>query len=496
MKKIIFLMCFFAVLTALLVSCEAHEHIYSEELTYDSDYHWHACTVSESCPSKGSREAHDFAVVTDASGKEINQCTVCSATNDMVNKAPEHEHVFDTAFTYSDNFHWYPCTVEGCYAMHAKAEHAFGNPTITYTESTVVITSVCVDCQKESITEKTVSTKVETATDWDKAFENFKPTNYTLEILMTRGDESRKNFCILTETDAYCRIEDDEEFYTVLVGGAYKTYLRTEDTVPFTRLLDNTDSFFTKAKNQTALFISLAENFEKFTYNAQEGCYVCEEPITATQFDASGAQQGNFFCYNTVVTITDGAISTIEAQYYFESKDEGDFSFRYSNIGSSAVKIPKSVIQDAISEGGASDDKQESGDTSHVTDKESGASNPQYGTTTKPGEGDIHYGQIGGSGNGSSDKPQYSVQVNPDGTTTIIPGDVAVILPGGGEVHYGQHGGGASSGAEGDFEFGVIVDGNNTQKLPEGDSDKASAPEKEGTSSSAATKVVETTKDK
>lgn len=59
---------------------------------------------------------------------------------------------------------------------------------------------------------------------------------------------------------------------------------------------------------------------------------------------------GTLSCFNNVVKFVDGKISYISADYYFDDHELMSLaqSFKYYNIGYSAVEIPQSVIDGAV----------------------------------------------------------------------------------------------------------------------------------------------------
>lgn len=356
MRRILSVLCLLAMLVGVLAACDVHEHVFdTEKWTSDADFHWHACTVVDGCIEKADKAEHDFEVTVDEEGKPINRCKVCGATNDKVPTAPEHEHTFGDKLATSDNFHWYPCTVEGCYEMKDKAEHSFGNPEVTYTDSKITIKYVCVDCGFEKVEEQEVKTEVDDALSWDDAFKNFKLTNFTMDVFMTREGLTHTNHCVVTEKEAYYCIPDSNEFYTVPAGdGTYKTYQRRDSDDPFVLLSDTGTEYLLGAQTETVLQISFEQNFDKFTYDAATASYVCADVIEAVAYDFDGEEMEVIYCYDNVVKITDGKISYIEAHYYFDAEEgreeDYDYSFRYYNIGMSAVELPQSVIDSAIPE--------------------------------------------------------------------------------------------------------------------------------------------------
>ena len=71
---------------------------------------------------------------------------------------------------------------------------------------------------------------------------------------------------------------------------------------------------------------------------------------------ADGKPMGTLVSFNNVVKVTNGAISYIEADYYIGSQSSNySQSFKYYNIGMSAVEVPQSVIDGCIPDDGSFD---------------------------------------------------------------------------------------------------------------------------------------------
>ena len=351
MKKLISIICILTMALTVLASCNDHEHKFAtDKLVSDSDYHWHPCEAKDGCKEKGSKAEHTFEASVDKDGNAVNKCAVCGATNEKVNTAPEHECAFADTYQYSENFHWYPCTQEGCYEMSGKAEHAYGNPEVTYGDGKIITKYTCVDCGCEKTTEEKVDTVVDSAVAWNEMFKNFKFTNFTMDVFFTAENYSRNNHCVVTENSAYYHIGGGREFYTVKnEDGTCTTYYRYDDK--FTRLDDTTDEYLVGAQTETVIQVSFEENFDKFTYDAASASYVCKEEITCQYYDFDGTlNEEPLKCYDSVVKIVDGKISYISAKYYIgDTKPEsGESSFIYYNIGISAVTIPQDVIDGKV----------------------------------------------------------------------------------------------------------------------------------------------------
>ena len=278
----------------------------------------------------------------------MNKCTVCGESNDKVSTAPEHEHTYDETLSNNENFHWYACTVENCYEMLNRLEHVYGNPEVSYADRKIVMKSVCIDCGYESVTEQVINSEIDDAISWNEMFKNFKLTNFSMTVFFNDGDT---NHCVVTDNAAYYRLSDVKEFYTARnPDGTCTTYERGRSSGGFRKSSDTSDAYLVGAQTETVIQISFEDNFDKFRYDEKTGSYVCEEVIEAIGYDFNGDPIDVIFCYNNVINIVDGKISSISASYYFEDGDINDpdnYFFKYYNIGTSVVEIPQSVINDA-----------------------------------------------------------------------------------------------------------------------------------------------------
>jgi len=354
MKKILSVLCMLALMATLLVSCDKdHDHVFNKDKwEKDSDYHWHPCTAEDGCSEKGDKEAHDFEVSVDDEGNLINVCKVCKASNKKVSTAPAHEHTFAEKYQNSENFHWLPCTVEGCYEADGKAEHVFGNPEVSYADKKITTKYICVDCGYEKVEEQAVKTEVDNAVSWDDAFKNFKLTNFSMDVYQKYSGQTQHNHCVVTDSAAYYCIPGSREFYTAKnADGSCATYERHDFVKVFTKVEDTSDTYLVGAQTETVLQISFEDNFDKFTYDKATASYVYKGEITSNYYGFDGELNGEIICYDNVVKITDGKISYIEAKYYFPDKEDMpsselyEASFIYYNIGVSEVEIPQAVIE-------------------------------------------------------------------------------------------------------------------------------------------------------
>ena len=115
----------------------AHTHKFAEEWTKDETNHWYASTCGHTTEVSG-KAAHSFGdwkvtqePTEEAEGSREKSCTVCEYTVPEVIEKLEHKHKFAEEWTKDETNHWHAATCEHTTEVSEKAEHTFGNWTIT-----------------------------------------------------------------------------------------------------------------------------------------------------------------------------------------------------------------------------------------------------------------------------------------------------------------------------------------------------------------------------
>lgn len=328
MKKLICILCLIFLLSAAMYSCDSQ---------------------------KDDSPESEKSSLTDASTDEqpADEQPADEQPTEAPTESPAHEHSFGEELAYDDAFHGYPCAVEGCGEMKDREEHTFGSPEVTYSDGKVITKRACLVCGFEKAEEQAVSTEIDGALTWDEVFKSFKPTNYTLIIKIETDLVSREHNCIVTEDGAYVHIPGQTELYTLSDGnGKYVTYGREDGAENFTISSDDSDQYYVWAKHAATLNVSFEENFDKFAYDEESGSYKCAEVIPAMTYAPDGSPLESIYCYDCTVMIVDGRISYLSASYMPTPNPAPDeyFYLCYSDIGTSVVEIPQSVIDSAIPE--------------------------------------------------------------------------------------------------------------------------------------------------
>ena len=147
MKKIISIFCatllIVVVASTVCVGCNEAEHKFAKDLSYDETYHYRVCT-DNGCNEKKDKAEHVFGewtVTEEASttkqGLKERACNECGyKKREIIPMCNEAEHKFAKDLSYDETYHYRVCTDNGCNEKKDKAEHVFGEWTVTEEAST------------------------------------------------------------------------------------------------------------------------------------------------------------------------------------------------------------------------------------------------------------------------------------------------------------------------------------------------------------------------
>ena len=251
-----------------------------------------------------------------------------------------HKHLFSADWTSDSECHWHACgKKKKCEERSDSAKHDF---VLETGSADVYKCSVCGYKKTGSDYDSDFTGyKVSGAEEWDSLVGALSFTNFTLEIkFIEPGFEQIKK---LTFTDYGAHFYEDEwtEYYLMKSGNVWEGYSKNGD-----KFASNTDgsevqAFHDTLKSQFSISITLVGNFDKFTYNAQDGTYTCHDTLIATAYG------DDMYCFNIVLTLTKNGVASISAEYNFGTEEECEYFFSYYDIGTSKVEIPQSVKDDA-----------------------------------------------------------------------------------------------------------------------------------------------------
>ena len=124
------------IISLFLTSCtitggvDPHEHTPKEEYKYDDVYHYHECTYV-GCKEKLEKTEHNFDK---GELKEIYlkkyllyTCVDCGKTKQVEYDVNNHEHVFETKYSYDELKHYHLCIYDGCVETQSEGEHVYSS---------------------------------------------------------------------------------------------------------------------------------------------------------------------------------------------------------------------------------------------------------------------------------------------------------------------------------------------------------------------------------
>jgi len=339
-----------------LTACGEHTCEFSDKWSYDGEKHWRACT-NEKCVNISEEDFHDLTETTDENGAVTFSCSVCgySVTDDK-----SHEHTYGDVYEKNDKSHYLACKTEGCQIKKDYKRHTFGNPEETFTDKSITRKYVCTICGYEKTVTIDAESVIESAEKWNLLFENVKYKNYSLVIDYTYGGTGKvHNEAYITENGAYIKMSGfEEEAYMIKnEQGTFDNYGKGEDNKWV--LLDNKSDFAYKdICAQTELRYNFKDDFDKFSYNSEDGVYYCAEEVETENYRVKSSGEleeiGTLICSNVKIRVADGKLIYIEADYVVGEIKIGQATkdnslkghFKYYNVGSTEVTLAAEVLKD------------------------------------------------------------------------------------------------------------------------------------------------------
>lgn len=191
---------------------------------------------------------------------------------------------------------------------------------------------------------------VQNAAAWDAAFNGLSLTNYSMTMIR-RGyyGENELRHCVLTEDGAYYFQSRGGEYYTKAnANGVHTAYYRQWGMLDIMSGEDPEGSIWQAISTMMTNNLTLAGNFDKFTYDAESGSYVCDEVLAVVLTPAGDGESSTIYSYKTLVQFVDGKLSTIVLDYRAQKDERFPVNTTaYFNIGTSKVEIPQEVLDNA-----------------------------------------------------------------------------------------------------------------------------------------------------
>ena len=255
----------------------------------------------------------------------------------------EHKHLFESEWTSDAEHHWHECgKKKKCEEQSDRAKHNF------VLETGSVDIYKCSVCGYKKTGDATTSDddskgyKVSDAAEWDSLFGALSFTNFTLEITFTETGFEQTKKITLTESGIHFYEDEWTEYYLMKSEGVWEGYQKSDSKFVSITGDDEMQSLYDVLKAELdSVSIPLVGNFDKFTYNAQDGTYTCRDTLVST-FDGD-----NIYYFNIVVTLTEAGVSSLATEYNFGTGTERKYLLIYYDIGTSVVEIPQSVKDEA-----------------------------------------------------------------------------------------------------------------------------------------------------
>ena len=114
-----------------------HTHKFSSDWTSDAIDHWHAATCghTKEVSDKAKHIFGDWTVTKEATeeaeGSKERSCSVCGYTATEASEKLAHTHKFAEEWTKDETNHWHAATCGHTTEVSGKAEHSFGDWTVT-----------------------------------------------------------------------------------------------------------------------------------------------------------------------------------------------------------------------------------------------------------------------------------------------------------------------------------------------------------------------------
>lgn len=260
----------------------------------------------------------------------------------------EHECEFKDSYEYNDTKHWQKCSVKGCREKNNEDEHYYSIVDSTLVDEIYTITKKCIVCNYQITDQFNYDSVIDTNEEWNILFETFMLTNYTMNVYIDNEDEPIYNSCYVSEDGIKVIRESILDTYSIRqADGTFKTYEYYQYDGKWHLQNDTSDRTYMNFIEESRLYFSFKDTFNKFIYDESKGLYKCEEELIAIIYPNDEVKIEEIKLFNTEIVIIDGKIFSIKANYQLDSDDAPVNNFEYFNIGTTVVTIPDEVVNNA-----------------------------------------------------------------------------------------------------------------------------------------------------
>ena len=196
-----------------------------------------------------------------------------------------------------------------------------------------------------------IGPKIENASDWDGAFENLELKKYTAEtVRRDNNNEVTTSVCYAyTDSGAFYSDENDDVYTVKNDDGTFTTYRRISDTNVTLTLNDTSDVYYNRIWEMSAVQVSFAGHFDKFTYDEKSHSYVSEEMFEIPYKYPSGSE-GVWYCRKATLSFVDGKVNAIAIDFSTGNAAGFEYpvhTFRFYDIGTAVLELPQGIISAA-----------------------------------------------------------------------------------------------------------------------------------------------------
>ena len=236
-------------------------HIFSEDWTWDDDYHWHASTCGHDVISgKAEHEWTDWTVTVAptclSEGVMTGTCAVCGKTTTATIAIDDAAHIFSDDWTADADYHWHASTC-GHDIVFGKADHSWNTGVVTkdatHTENGVktYTCTVCGQTKTESIPALADAHSFSDAWTSDTDY-HWHATTCGHDVVSSKAEHEWDDGVVVTK-GSYT--DDWELLYTCTVCGKQKTEIQSPDEyiARFEQYFDVTEEGTLSVKSDVSL---------------------------------------------------------------------------------------------------------------------------------------------------------------------------------------------------------------------------------------------------
>lgn len=236
-------------------------HIFSEDWTWDNDYHWHVSTCGHDIISDYSEHEWTGWTVTVAptclsEGEMTGICAVCGKTTTIAIPIDDAAHAFSEEWIFDDEYHWYSSTC-GHDVISSNGVHEWTDWTVTIAQTCLSegeMEGICAVCGKTTTATIAIDDDAHIfSDDWTAdADYHWHVSTCGHDVISGKAEHEWDEGVVVTK-GSYTK--DWELLFTCTVCGNQKTEIQTPDEyiARFEQYFDVTNDGTLSVKNDVSL---------------------------------------------------------------------------------------------------------------------------------------------------------------------------------------------------------------------------------------------------